>query len=170
MANNVQMLKDADYKIIPGFGFGKVKFGIKKEELIKIMGQPDEIEEDANYGDSPEDKVTVLYYDQDGFSVSFDKDAKYRLTEMSFDSDAFVLEGKVRVGMGKQEVLDILAKAGYDEPSEEDLSDDLSPENEGTEAYTYDEKNITLWFDHDVLGTIQTGPFWIDSDTIKWPE
>ncbi len=168
MATQKILATDNDYKIVPGVGFGNVKFGIRKEQLIQLMGQPDEIEEDANYGDSPDDRVTVLYYDQDGFSVSFDKEAKYRLTEISFESNLFVLEGKVSVGMKKEEALSALAAAGYEEPSIEDLNGEIDPE-EQTEAYTYDEKNVTLWFDEGVLATIQIGPFWLDSDTIKWP-
>lgn len=170
MANNNQIqFTDNDYKIIPGVGFSKVKFGIKKEQLIELMGQPDEIEEDANYGDSLEDKVTVLYYDTDGFSVSFDKEANYRLTEISFESDLFILEDCVKVGMTTEEALKALEKAGYDEPSLEDLEGEIDP-NDKTEAYTYDDMNITLWFDDNILQTIQMGPFWLDSDTIKWPK
>ncbi len=167
--NNYDKLTDNDYKIIPGVGFSKVKFGIKKEQLIELMGQPDEIEEDANYGDSPDDKVTVLYYDTDGFSVSFDKDENYRLTEISFESDLFILEGCVKVGMSTQDALKALEKAGYEEPNLEDLDGEVDPD-EKTVAYTYDDMNVTLWFDNDVLQTIQIGPFWFDSDTIKWPK
>lgn len=169
MAKKNEQMTDADYKIVPGVGFSKVKFGMRKEQLIELMGQPDEIEEDANYGDSPDDKVTVLYYDQDGFSVSFDKEEKYRLTEISFESDLFVLENGVKIGQTVEEALSLLEKAGYEEPSLEDLEGEVSP-NDNTEAYTYDEKNITLWFDDGILQTIQIGPFWFDSDTIKWPK
>ncbi|MCQ2203833.1 MAG: hypothetical protein MJZ15_05280 [Bacteroidales bacterium] len=171
MANKkMESLTDEDYKIVPGVGFGKIKFGMSKEAVIEMLGQPDEIEEDANYGDDPNDKVTVLYYDMDGFSMSFDKEYKYKMTEISFDNDMFVLEGKVRVGMAKEEALKVLEAAGWDEPMEEDLADELDEENKGTTAYTYEEQNVTLWFDDETLGTIQVGPQWIDADTIKWPK
>lgn len=159
-----------DYKILPMLGFDKVKFGMNEDQVLKILGQPDEIEKEANYGDEPTDAVDVFYYDQIGVSMSFDKEAKFRLSEIAFENPEFVLEGKVHVGMSQEEALKALEAAGYEEPSMEDLEGELEPEDEGTEAYTYDEKNITLWFKGGQLETIQTGPEWFDADTIKWPE
>lgn len=170
MTNKLTSLTAEDYKIVPGVGFGKIKFGMTQDQVLEILGQPDEKEVDANYGDSPEDKVTVFYYDTLGFSISFDKEFKYRLTEISFDGPDFLLENEISVCMPRLDVLNTLATKDYDEPTEEDLEGELDETNQDTTAFTYEDKNVTLWFDADELGTIQIGPFWIDADTVKWPK
>ena len=157
------------YKIIPFVGFDKVKFGIKMDELIKIMGNPSEIEKDNRFSEEDDDTADIVFYDEIGFSAMFEKVAEGRLSEMDFEGEDFVLEDQVKIGMDKDEVLKILEQKGYDEPTQEDLEDELE-EGDTTEAYTYDEKNITLWFTEGKLDTIQLSPEMFDADTIKWPE
>ena len=157
-----------DNKIIPCVGFDKVKFGMSRDQVIKVLGQPDEIEEDQNYGDTPEELTTVFYYDEMGVSLSFDKEEKYRLTEISFEDDQFSL-GDIKVGMKKDAAFAAAEKAKLGEPYEDDLTDDLQ-DNEELESFTFEDTNVSLWFEKDILVTIQIGPDWIDDDTIKWPK
>ena len=60
-----------DYEIILGWGIGKILFGITKEELVEILGVPDEIEK-------PDDvkglNWKVYNYDSIGCSFSFNSD------------------------------------------------------------------------------------------------
>lgn len=160
-----------DFKIIPCVGFDKVKFGMTRNQVIEILGSPNDIEEDQNYGDSPEELTTVFYYDELGVSFSFDKEEKYRLTEMSFEDEQFVLGGTIKVGMTKEAALAAADKLDLGEGYEDDLLDDeVEDDDKKLESYTYDDKNVSLWFEDGVLVTIQIGPDWIDNDTIKWPK
>ncbi|MBP5365690.1 MAG: hypothetical protein J6Y82_07180 [Bacteroidales bacterium] len=156
-------------KIIPCVGFDKVKFGMTRDQVIAALGNPNEIEEDQNYGDTPDELTTVFYYDEIGVSLSFDKEEKYRLTEMSFEDERYSLCDTIKVGMMKDAAIAAAEKAGLGEAYEDDLSDDLQ-EGEMLESYTFEDKNVSLWFEANVLVTIQIGPDWIDDDTIKWPK
>lgn len=157
-----------EYAIIPLKGFDKVKFGQTREQVLSILGQPDEIDEDACFGDSPEEKTTVFYYDELGLSFSFEKEEGYRLSEMSFDSDEFVLCGKIRVGMDMEEVLKLASTCQIGEG--EDISYEAELD-ENSKLWEYEEGNVGFYFENGVLSTIQIGPeFSEDGNEIIWPQ
>ncbi len=157
-----------DKKIIPGQGFDKIKFGMTRDAVIKVLGKPDEIAEDQNYSDSNDanELTTVFYYDELGLSLSFDKQEKYRLTEISFEDADFAL-GSVRTGMTKKDALAKIEKLGLGTPEEDYLEPEDNPDE--LELYTIYDANISLWFSQNELTTIQIVPNWIDDDTIAWP-
>ncbi len=157
-------------EIKPLIGFDNIKFGMTMSEVKDIMGKPDSIEEDQNYTDNEDEKedlTTVFYYDELDISMSFDKEENYRLTEVSFEGDQFGL-GDLRVGMSKEEAFSAAADAGLGECEEDYLGEDADSDN--MELYTYEAKNVSLWFADDLLDTIQIGPGMIDDDTIAWPK
>lgn len=160
-----------NYKIIPCVGFDKIKFGMTRDEVMAQLGQPDEIQEDQNYGDTPDELVTVFYYDEIGVSMSFDKEADYRLTEMSFENEEFTLCDTIRVGMPVEKVFEAIEKSDYDfgECYEETLDDEES-DGGRIALFVCEDCGISLWFEEGELSTIQAGPAWIDDDTIDWPE
>ncbi len=157
-------------EIKPLVGFGDIKFGMSMDEVRSKLGEPEAIDNDMNYTDDEgetDDLTTVFYYDSQGLSLSFDKAEGYRLTEMSFEDDQFAL-GELHIGMSKEEAFSAALEAGLGE-CEEDFLDDEA-EAEGLESFTYEEKNVSLWFADDLLDTIQIGPDFEDDDTIKWPQ
>jgi hypothetical protein len=153
----------ARHKIIPGVGFDDIKFGMMQDEVEGILGEPDEVEE-QNYGDG--EAAEVFYYDELGISMSFDAEEDYRLVEISFEDENFILFDSIHVGQPLNEVLSLCERAKMGEYDLEDLSLDGF---DGKELYTYEKDNINLWIDDKMLSSIQIGPYWLDDDTIKWP-
>lgn len=150
--------------ILPLIGFGSIKFGMEEHEVSNYLGDPDETEV-QNYGDGGE--ANVLYFDELGLSMSFDSEEDYRLVEISFESDRFVLHNVIKPGMSKDDFLSALENLNLGEYELEEL------DNEGfenMEQYTFDKDNINIWIENDRLTTIQIGPEFVDDDTIKWPE
>lgn len=161
--------------IKPLVGIDKVKFGMTREQVIAIIGQPDEIDEDEQYGDTPDDTTTVFYYDN-GISCSFEKSEKYRLAEISFEDDEeFNIAGKIKLGMSIDAALKVARELFGEEETEDDLTDDLE-EGSLLRSFTFYDKNVSLWFDGEKKGqeqlvTIQIGPEWSeDGDQIIWPK
>lgn len=152
------------HKIIPGVGFGEIKFGMSQDEVENILGEPDEVEE-QNYGQG--EAAEVYYYDELGISMSFDAEEEFRLVEISFEDDNFLLYDLIHVGQPIEEVLTLADKAQMGAYDLEDLTDDGF---EGKELYSFEAPNINFWSDDKVLSSIQIGPFWIDDDHVKWPE
>jgi len=150
--------------ILPGVGFGSIKFGMEEHEVSSYIGDPSETEE-QNYGEG--DKATVLYYDDLGISMSFDKEEDFRLVEISFETENYLLYDAIKVGMLKDEFLKKVEELKLEESDYEDMSEEGF---EDKELYVFEKENINIWFDEGALSSIQIGPFWIDDDTVQWPE
>lgn len=158
-----------DKTIIPQVGFDKVKFGQTVPQVKAVLGEPDEISDTQYEEDEPGDTSRILYYDELGISMTFESGFDFRLLELSFESDEFTLGGKLHVGMTKDAALAAADELGLGEATEEDLQDELE-DGENLEAVSYDEPNVTLWFEEGILSTIQLGPGWIDDNTVDWPK
>ncbi len=159
-----------DFQINPGVGFDQIKFGMTREQVLEILGNPSEIREDENYSGDPketEDLTTVFDYDDLGVSFSFDKIEDYRLVEIDFDSPDFSL-GPIHVGNLIDSVFSDAEVMKLGEAEEDYLDDEDNPDN--LKSFTFFDTNVTVWFEKDILTTIQLGPFWKDDDTIDWPE
>ncbi len=153
----------SDKIILPGIGFDSIKFGMSEEEVIAVLGKPDEVEvQEMDDGES----VNIYYYDEINVSISFDSMADMRLVEISFDDSSFTLLDKFFPGMSKELFLEHADEIG--EYFVEDLSDEGSDVNE---LYSFEDKNINVWIKEGAVDSIQIGPYWGDDDEeILWPE
>ena len=149
--------------ILPHIGFGSIKFGMEEHEVSNYIGDPDETEV-QNYGDG--DEATVLYYDEIGISMSFDKEENYRLVEISFELDNFILHNAIKVGMGKNDFLAAIKNIEMGEYDLEDMTDDGFDDKQ---LYVFEKENINIWMDDNKVTSIQIGPEWVDDETIRWP-
>jgi len=149
--------------ILPHIGFGSIKFGMEEHEVSNYIGDPDETEV-QNYGDG--DEATVLYYDEIGISMSFDKEENYRLVEISFELDNFILHNAIKVGMGKDDFLAAIKNIEMGEYDLEDMTDDGFDDKQ---LYVFEKENINIWMDDNKVTSIQIGPEWVDDETIRWP-
>ena len=96
-----------------GQGFGKIKLGLSEAEVMKILGKPEEIEE-QKYNDGGVAKT--YYYNEDGFDLTFESEDDYRLSYMSFYDNNYVIKKKIHTGMVRSEVLEAVAELGLSEP------------------------------------------------------
>jgi len=149
--------------ILPHIGFGSIKFGMEEHEVSTFIGDPDETEI-QNYGDG--DEATVLYYDEIGISMSFDKEENYRLVEVSFELDNFILRDAIKVGMSKADFMTKLESLDLGEYELEDMTDEGFDDKQ---LYVFEKENINIWMDDDKITSIQIGPEWVDDETIRWP-
>nr|WP_319398686.1 hypothetical protein [uncultured Carboxylicivirga sp.] len=150
--------------ILPFIGFGSIKFGMEEHEVSSNIGDPDETEV-QNYGEGG--KATVLYYDELGLSMSFDSEEDYRLVEISFENENFILHKVIKPGMSKEDFLAALENLDMGEYEVEDIDEEGL---EDMQQYIFEKENINIWFEEGTLTTIQIGPEFVDDDTIKWPQ
>jgi len=148
--------------IVPGVGFDNLKFGMSEEEVVDMLGKPDEIEVQEM---EDEELMNIYYYDELGVSVSFDSMADFRLVEMAFDDSRYTMEKNFFPGMSKQLFIEHAEELGDFEV--EDLADE---DADVTGLYVFEEKNINVWIKDGVVDTIQIGPFWKDDENVAWPE
>lgn len=147
-----------------GIGLGDIKFGMTRDELKKLAGEPTEIDTFNASGDEDEYLTESWHYDDEEFSVSFDEEDNWKLTTISSSSENSVL-GEKLIGKKIDDVLSFLEKMGLGENELEDLSD----ENINQKLVSYLRASLNLWFENDILSEIQWGVLWSDEDTPKWP-
>ena len=149
-----------------GIGLGPVKFGMSRAEVKLILGEPSNIEK-FSYSDSDQDLTESWEFEDQGISLSFDEEEKWKLTMISITSKFYELEGKSLIGLNIEDLLEQLHKFNYGDVEVEDCSDDDIFDNKLIDIV---EKSISFWLNDDVLDEIQWTPFFIDEDTIDWPE
>ncbi len=157
------MIKNKSIRL--GRGFSDIQFGASKDEIEKIMGEPDGIEsianEDSEFGESH-----VWHYDDASVSFTFDEMEGFRMGLISVSNDQYILRDLIRIGMRKQQVLDALEELTFLDYAEEDHSNAENPDHT---LVAVDEKSLYLWFDNDTLNEIQWFPYYDDEEEIIWP-
>ena len=149
-----------------GKGLGKIHFGMKRQELKAILGEPDEVETIVNE-DLEEDSSEVWHYDELEISAAFDELEDWRLTSLAVSSPEFTFEGVDLIGLSQQEVLDQIELMGLGDVT----MDEISGEEEANQQIAFvQEASLNLWFDAGKLSEIQWGPFWDEQeDEAIWP-
>jgi hypothetical protein len=152
-----------DYEIVLGQGIGKILFGIPKSELTDILGGPDEIEipEDTEKSD-----WESLWYKTIKCSFLFDPIFEDRLMEIIVENEYFHIGKKIRVGMGKADLLKLgpelnLGAFRIEEKETEEL---LSQE-----FIAYDSVGLLLFMEFGKISAIRICPLRNESGLIIWP-
>ncbi len=144
-----------------GVGIDKLKFGMTRDTVFKILGEPTE-KELFSYSEEDEDLTEVWHYDEYDFSLSFDEVDDWKLVMIAGSSDEMTLEGESLLGHSFEGVVEILNKIGYSDFEEDTLE-------ETDRVLKFDEKSLNVWFDNDIATEIQWGPLWSDEDTPIFP-
>ncbi len=145
----MEKLKD----IIIGKGIGPINFGMSKEELLDVVGKPDETEQ-FDYDDSEEFQAESWHYDEMELSVSFEEMNDWKLTSIAVSSADYELSGKKLIGLTKDEVVKDIKTLNFGTLEYEDCSTDEDPD---LSVITFDESALNLWFDKGILTEIQWG-------------
>ena len=154
-------------EIIPGSGLGAIKFGMTRDEVIKIAGKPDDVENLPGFEEEISDTLESWHYDEYEFSLVFDADYEWRLVSIAVSDPYFTYNGVSIVGMDKQDVMDMLEKNNIEISGMEDVSDEENPNLELVES---DEEGLMIWFENDDAIEIQILPdVEEDGETLIWP-
>lgn len=149
-----------------GQGLDEIKFGLTRDEIIKLLGEPSEVEPMDSDNDSG--AMEAWHYDDKYLSLSFEEDCDWRLTSITTASPDVLFEGIDLIGLSQGEVMEQMEVFNLGEFEIEDIASEVLPEQ--IIAINSD-FSLNLFFDHDILTEIQWGPFW-DDETEKpiWPD
>ncbi len=151
--------------IVPGIGLGDIKFGMLREDVKSLLGEPDEIESQS-HDDDDDDVTESWHYDDIEVSLSFEKAEDWRLCTIAVSNEDATLKGKEIIGLSKDELMETLKKVGITDLTTEDWSSADSPDYF---SVTSEDQEIVFWIDSDEVMDVQWGPLFIDEDTISWP-
>ena len=147
--------EDKTMEILPGKGWGQIKFGMRQNAVNQILGAPDEIENDK------EDELAYHHYDELTLSLTYDGTEDDRLSTIIIADGASTLFGEDLFTLSLDEIKTLLKAQGC-----KGLSVEGEDEDKVLEA---EELEMIFWFENDELMEVQWGPFFADEDQILWP-
>ncbi len=120
-------------------GFGDIKFDMPIEEVVAILGEPNEVETIESAGD---ETTTVLRY-TDIMTLFFEGDSP-TLTCIDIVDEKTTLFGKNIFDMGEKEIVKLMVDNQY-------FEQDVDNEDWGERRVTFGEGNIDFYFEDDEL-------------------
>lgn len=150
-----------------GQGLGSIKFGITRDELSKIIGEPDEVDS-FSHSEDEDDVTEAWHYDMLELSASFDQFEDWRLVTLSVSSPKYLFEGRSLIGTERKELIDTLQGLGLTDLEFEDWSSAESPDHK---LIASEEAGMNFWLDEGVLSEIQWTPLYSEEqDCLLFPE
>lgn len=152
--------------ILPGVGLGKLKFGMSREEVKALLGEPDH-QEITHYGEDESDQSDAWEYHPLRLDLSFEEAEGWRLVIISVSSEDYHLKGSSLIGLNMDELMEELEILRISDLEIEDLSSKDHPDQK---LISSEALGLNFWVHNDILEEIQWGPLFIDDNTIQWPE
>jgi hypothetical protein len=145
-------------EIKPMKGLGELVFGMKAEEVQKLLGEAEETEEI----DEEEVKTLIWHYWTKGFSVFFDEDQNNRLSSIEIDNEEATLWGKRIFQMDEKTLVDLFKEKGFKEL-------DIEDHEWGERRVSFDDAIVDLYFENGELTGINYGVFLNEMEIAIWP-
>lgn len=152
--------------ILPGIGLGNIKFGIARDQLKDLLGEPNEIEK-FSYTNSSSDLSETWHYDELDLSVGFDEEDDWRLISFAVTSKNYELKSKHLFGCTREELLNTLESLNIDDLEFEGLA---TIDNSLHESISSPSLGVNFWLDNEQLAEIQWSPLFNEDDSVDWPE
>ncbi|MBO4586299.1 MAG: hypothetical protein J5677_00580 [Bacteroidales bacterium] len=127
-------------------GLGDLEFGMPVEEVVKIMGTADEVE---NIDNAADESTTVLRYIEEGLTL-FCEGENPTLACIDISNEDCILFGENVFDMTEKEIVALMVKNHITEQ-------DVDEEDWGERRVTFNEGNIDFYFDNEELVSIILG-------------
>ena len=111
------MIKTLEIK--PKEGFGEIKFGEILDNVVSLLGEPQELD---SFEEEEELNMLILHYWDLGFSIIFEGKAKQVVAGFETDHPEATFYGEKIIGMSEQDVISLMKGHGYQE-FETDMED-----------------------------------------------
>ena len=151
--------------IEPGNGLGELVFGMSREDVVNLLGEPTE-KEKYSYSEEEDDLTESWHYDELDLSMSFDEEFDYCLSTISVSSNEYNLGGKELFGLEQEKLVAELNTLNINDLEVEDWSSDENPEHKSIASESL---GVIFWFDQGELSEIQWGPVESEGDFIDMP-
>ena len=146
-----------------GEGLGRIKFGMKTDEVEELLGPADEKE---NYTLDSGESTESWHYDDLELSLSFVVSNEKRLVSITTSSEDSILFGEEIVGMNKKELLKYLEKKKVSDVQFEDCS---SPEAPDLKLYFSMNLAMNFWLEDGIVSDVEWAVKIDDKDQVIWP-
>mgnify|MGYP001799587376 CR=1 FL=1 len=160
------MTKESEIKeIVPGQGLGIIKFGMTKDQVKLILGNPDDTDQYLTDGIEGEDTET-WHYDALELSMEFSESTDWRMVSIATSAAYTELDSESLIGLKRDDLLAKLEEMGFEELKEEEVTMDEDSQT----IIASDDAGINFWMEEDELTEIQWVPLLTEEENIDWPE
>ncbi len=137
-----------------GLGLGDILFGMSREAVRKILGNPTEID-DNPFKEEMGHRTETWHYDALKVSLSFQEPLEWELDTISVTDAFYEINSQSLIGKSLMVVKTALEKMDITDLEMEDHSegDDVKHTLLSSDSYL-----SNFWFDNDLLAEIQWGP------------
>lgn len=135
-----------EQNIIIKQGIGDIRFDMPVEEVVALMGTPNEVEEIDNAAD---ETTTVLRYLDDGVTLFFEGENPC-LQCIDVDNEEYTMFGENVFDLSEKEIVQLMVRNKY---CEQDIEDEVW----GERRVSFGEANVDFFFDGDELVSISIG-------------
>lgn len=127
-------------------GLNELKFGFDKDEITKLLGNPDEVET----LEESDDPAEVWYYDEDGITVFFEESDRMRCVCLETDNTEITLFGKKLAEFKEADIEPIFRENNFS---------DFETENEawGEKRITVNDAVVDIYFEDGEITAINWG-------------
>ena len=141
-------------EIFPGVGLSIIQFGLVKESIISLLGEPDKIFE-------TESGCKRLQYNELMIELSIEPDNENKFGWLEVHNPNITFGGEKLIGKSKEVVLSKVTKLLNEEPSIDDYG--------SFESYDFEKNWVELQFSFNKLNCINFGVFISESNEVLWP-
>ncbi len=161
-------MKTAIKQIIPGVGVDKLKFGMTRDEVTQLIGNPEEIDNIPDDEDVMIESLESWFYDEMELTLVFDEDYEWKLVSMAISDEHYTLFGEPIVGRPLNEIIDLFKKNKVEITDRFDVSDESSTNMEVLES---ENEGLMVWVMDGEAIEVQIVPE-VDQDgsTLIWPK
>ena len=145
--------------ILPNIGLGDIKFGLNRNQVKEILGEPDEIDAFAYDEETQGDLTESWHYDEMELSCSFDESEDWKMVNISVSSIIYILNGEPVIGLSKENLITLIDNANLGEIEED----------EENQVITVIDSQVNFWFDEEGVSEIQWSVNWDEDDNPIWP-
>ena len=131
------------FEIRPFEGLGPISFGMKRDQVIEILGEPDD-QESLLSADMDLPPIEIMHYDKLGLSLEFELDNEYELINIAISEGDYSIKGKTFIGKTFAELLEHFVSLGYTQFDFNNL-EKHKPDEEET-VYSY-ETGLKCWIE-----------------------
>jgi hypothetical protein len=133
--------------IVPKVGLGEIHFGDISENVIRHLGQPEDLE---NIEDVDNFNTVVLYYWEFGITVFFEGKGKSVVSCIEVENPQATMFGKTIFEMTEQDIIALMKEKGYE------LAE-VEHETSGERRVSYDDAMIDFFFEDGDLIAVNWG-------------
>lgn len=151
--------------ILIGEGLETIKFGMSREEVKAILGEPTEIETETIEDEAETVEVDTFHYDEQELSLLFDSSVDFKLISIATSSEDTILKERKLIGLTESDLLDALDQMGFEDITDEDFESD----SEGENMFSSEEYSISFYVDNNEVTEIIFNPEFTEEGEIIWP-